>query len=205
MPIAENEGEGEEKELPGGKVAFALGGGLSNPGAGKERGEGTRVVFEDVVEGEKAKKRTKYGDGNAAVKSALEDMIKEDEKVKERHNWKDYWVCEGIVVKVMSKKLAEKGCYKKKGVVKKVIEKYLGEIEMLDTKHVLRVDQAELETVIPQIGGLVKIVNGAYRGMNARFLSINTDKYCAKVQIEKGLYDGRVLQAVDYEDICKLA
>ncbi|XP_021762367.1 KIN17-like protein [Chenopodium quinoa] len=217
MPIAENEGEGEdedeeraeEKELPGGKVAFALGGGLSKPGgvggSGKERGEGPRVVFEDVVEGEKAKKRTKYGDGNAAVKSALEDMIKEDEKVKERHNRKDYWLCEGIVVKVMSQKLAEKGYYKKKGVVKKVIEKYVGEIEMLDTKHVLRVDQAELETVIPQIGGLVKIVNGAYRGMNARLLSINTDKYCAKVQIEKGLYDGRVLQAVDYEDICKLA
>ncbi|XP_021752871.1 KIN17-like protein [Chenopodium quinoa] len=211
MPIAEGEGEGEgeervdEKEFPGGKVAFALGAGLSKPVGVGGSGEGPRVVFEDVAEGEKAKKRTKYGDGNAAVKSALEDMIKEDEKVKERHNRKDYWLCEGIVVKVMSKKLAEKGYYKKKGVVKKVIEKYVGEIEMIDTKHVLRVDQAELETVIPQIGGLVKIVNGAYRGMNARLLSINTDKYCAKVQIEKGLYDGRVLQAVDYEDICKLA
>ncbi|KNA13274.1 hypothetical protein SOVF_118360 [Spinacia oleracea] len=212
MPIVENEQEGEkeraeEKEMVGGKVAFALGGGLSKAGGlgiGKEKGEGSRVVFEDAVEGEKEKKRAKHSDGNSVGKSAIEELIKEDERVKERQNRKDYWLVEGIVVKVMSKKLAEKGYYKKKGVVKKVIEKYVGEIEMLDTKHVLRVDQAELETVIPQIGGLVRIVNGAYRGSKAKLLSINTDRYCAKVQIEKGVYDGRVLQAVDYEDICKL-
>ncbi|KAK2634044.1 hypothetical protein Ddye_028836 [Dipteronia dyeriana] len=79
------------------------------------------------------------------------------------------------------------------------------EIEMLDNKHVLRVDQDELEIVIPQIGGLVKIVNGAYRNSNARLMGVDTDKFCAKVKIEKGVYDGRVLNAIDYEDICKLA
>ncbi|XP_010692202.1 KIN17-like protein [Beta vulgaris subsp. vulgaris] len=198
----------EDKEMVGGKVAFALGGGSSRVGSlgiGKEKGEGLKDVFEDVVEGEKEKKRAKHGDSSAVGKSALEELIKEDEKAKERLNRKDYWLCEGVIVKVMSKKLADKGYYKKKGTVKKVIDKYVGEIEMLDTKHVLRVDQAELETVIPQIGGLVRIVNGAYRGSKARLLSIDTDKFCAKVQIEKGLYEGRVLQAVDYEDICKIA
>ncbi|CAM9004022.1 unnamed protein product [Rhodiola kirilowii] len=75
---------------------------------------------------------------------------------------------------------------------------------MLENKHKLRVDQEELETVIPQIGGVVRIVNGAYRGSFARLVSVNTDKFCAKVQIEKGIYDGRVLPAVEYEDICKV-
>ncbi|KAI8031459.1 KIN17-like protein [Camellia lanceoleosa] len=74
---------------------------------------------------------------------------------------------------------------------------------MFETKHVLRVDQEELETVIPQIGGIVRIVNGAYCGSNARLLAVDTDKFCAKVQIEKGIYDGRVIKAVEYEDICK--
>ncbi|PAL65130.1 hypothetical protein CEJ83_20695, partial [Acinetobacter baumannii] len=97
------------------------------------------------------------------------------------------------------------GYYKQKGVVRKVIDKYVGEIEMLEKKHVLRVDQDELETVIPQIGGLVRIVNGAYRGSNARLLGVDTDKFCAQVKIEKGVYDGRVLNAIDYEDVCKLA
>ncbi|KAI3956096.1 hypothetical protein MKW98_027410 [Papaver atlanticum] len=47
---------------------------------------------------------------------------------------------------------------------------------MLDTKHIHSVDQEELETVIPQIGGLVKIVNGAYLGIgsSARQLIMKT-------------------------------
>ena len=59
--------------------------------------------------------------------------------------------------------------------------------------------------LIPQIGGLVRIVNGAYRGPNARLLSVDTEKFCAKVQVEKGLYDGKVIRAVEYEDICKIS
>ncbi|GFZ14978.1 DNA/RNA-binding protein Kin17, conserved region [Actinidia rufa] len=137
-------------------------------------------------------------------RSVLDDLMREQEKVKEQINRKDYCLCEGIIVKVMSKALAEKGYFKQKGVVRKVIDKYVGEIEMLESKHVLRVDQDELEMVIPQIGGLARIANGAYRGSNARLLAVDTDKFCVKVQIEKGIYDGRVLQAVEYEDICKI-
>lgn len=138
-------------------------------------------------------------------RSAIEDLMKEEENAKERSNRKEYWLCPGIVVKVMSKSLAEKGYYKQKGLVKRVIDKYVGEIEMLESKHVLRVDQDELETVIPQIGGLVRIVNGAYRGSNARLLAVDTERFCAKLQVEKGLYDGKVLRAIEYEDICKVA
>ncbi|KAM0903540.1 hypothetical protein ACQ4PT_018590 [Festuca glaucescens] len=147
----------------------------------------------------------KKGKATDARRSAIEDLMKEEEKAKERSNRKDYWLCPGIVVKVMSKTLADKGYYKQKGLVKRVIDKYVGEIEMLDSKHVLRVDQDELETVIPQIGGLVRIVNGAYRGSNARLLSVDTERFSAKLQVEKGLYDGKVLRAIEYEDICKIA
>ncbi|XP_057759681.1 KIN17-like protein [Arachis stenosperma] len=137
--------------------------------------------------------------------STLEELIREVEKKKEKINRKDYWLREGIIVKVMSKALAEKGYYKQKGVVRKVIDKYVGEIDMLESKHVLRVDQEELETVILQVGGRVKIVNGAYRGSTAKLLGVDTDHFCAKVQIERGAYDGRVLKAVEYEDIYKIA
>ncbi|XP_062218189.1 KIN17-like protein [Phragmites australis] len=154
---------------------------------------------------EVAKKKGKDVKAAEPRRSALDELMKEEEKAKERSNRKDYWLCPGIVVKVMSKSLAEKGYYKQKGVVKRLIDKYVGEIEMLESKHVLRVDQDELETVIPQIGGLVRIVNGAYRGSNARLLSVDTEKFYAKVQVEKGLYDGKVLRAIEYEDICKIA
>lgn len=40
-----------------------------------------------------------------------------EEKKKEKTNRKDYWLTEGIVVKIVTKKLGEK-FYKKKAVVK---------------------------------------------------------------------------------------
>ncbi|CAK9136230.1 unnamed protein product [Ilex paraguariensis] len=190
----------------GQKVSLSLG--SSSKAAGKEKPESSILVFKDVEEDKKSGKGKNNGKlgktGNGGGRSALDELMREQEKAKEWSNRKDYWLCEGIIVKVVSKALAEKGYYKQKGVVQKVIDKYVGEIEMLESKHVLRVDQEELETVIPQIGGLVRIVNGAYRGSNARLLVVDTDNFCAKVQIEKGLYDGRVLQAVEYEDICKV-
>ncbi|XP_031096076.1 KIN17-like protein [Ipomoea triloba] len=175
----------------------------------KERSESSKSVFDVMDNREEGRKDTeKIGKGGSGVSgggsSTLDELMREQEQAKEKQNRKDYWLCEGIIVKVMSKALANKGYYKQKGVVRKVIDKYVGEIEILENKHVLRVDQEELETVIPQIGGLVKIVNGAYRGSNARLLSIDTDKFAAKVQIEKGIYDGKVLKAIEYEDICKL-
>ncbi|CAN1152472.1 KIN17-like protein [Linum perenne] len=195
-------------DAEGVKIGFQLGS-KSGSNVGKDRGESSssRLVFEDAEDEKDGKKSKNKANGNVGKvgKSALDELMREEEKVKERKNRKDYWLFEGIIVKIMSKSLAEKGYYKQKGVVKKVIDKYVGEIEMLESKHRLRVDQVELETVIPQIGGLVKIVNGAYRGCNARLLGVDTDNFCAKVRVEKGIYDGRVLQAIEYEDICKLA
>ncbi|KAI4318915.1 hypothetical protein MLD38_032569 [Melastoma candidum] len=194
----------------GEKVGFSLAKEKAdNPGPGSS----SRVIFEGFdSESDRKKRKGEAGDDvnnggdirKGRGKSVIEELMEEEEKKKEKFNRKDYWLYEGIVVKVMSKALAGNGYYKQKGVVKKVIDKYIGEIEMIETKHVLRVDQEELETVIPQIGGLVRIVNGAYRGELARLLSINTDMFCAKVEIEKGVYEGRVLPAIEYEDICKV-
>lgn len=192
-------------EEGGAKIKLSLGQPKKNVDMNGKRGDSSRLVFDDVEAESSSGKRKREGESSGKNKSVLDEMMKEEEKAKERMNRKDYWVCPGIVVKVMSKALADKGYYKQKGVVRKVIDKYCGEIEMLENKHVLRVDQDELETVLPQIGGMIKIVNGAYRGEIARLLAIDADNFCANVQIEKGIYEGRVLKAVEYEDICKLA
>lgn len=149
-----------------------------------------------------AKKGRKSENGKDGSVGVLAQMMRESEQAKEKINRKDYWLCEGLVVKVMSRNLAD--YYKQKGIVLRVISKYVGEIEMLESKHILKVDQEELETVIPQIGGVVKIVNGAYRGSTARLLSIDTAKFSAKVKIDSGAFDGRIVTAA-YEDICKVS
>ncbi|CAL4971458.1 unnamed protein product [Urochloa decumbens] len=215
-----SDGDGEEQEEGSkeankatGKIAIALQKSVPGPKVNPfEEKPKVNFGFDEDDSGVRGKERDEVSNkkgkdvkASEARRSALDELMKEEEKAKERSNRKDYWLCPGIVVKVMSKSLAQKGYYKQKGVVKKVIDKYVGEIEMLESKHVLRIDQDELETVIPQIGGLVRIVNGAYRGSNARLLSVDTEKFCAKVQVEKGLYDGKVLRAVEYEDICKIS
>ncbi|KAL6554904.1 DNA/RNA-binding protein kin17 [Orobanche gracilis] len=196
--LEKNDGEGEKK------IKLSLGPSKKNHEA-IERQNNSKLLFDEEYDDGKNGRRKIEGGNSSKNASVLDELMKEEEKAKERINRKDYWLFEGIVVKVMSEALADKGYYKQKGVVRKVIDKYYGEIEMLANKHLLRVDQAELETVLPQMGGLVKIVNGAYRGELARLIAIDADEFCARVQIEKGIYDGRILKAVGYEDICKVA
>lgn len=209
--------EPEKTELvkqEGEKIGFSLGSSAKKPrgeglpplhnGGSNVRPAKSSVFTEDREDdatnpNKKAKNGSNGKDGSANV---LAQIMRESEQGKERVNRKDYWLCEGLVVKVMSRNLAD--YYKQKGVVQRVISKYVGEIQMLDSKHVLKVDQEELETVIPQIGGVVRIVNGAYRGSNARLLSIDTAKFAAKIRIENGAFDGRAITA-EYEDICKIS
>jgi DNA/RNA-binding protein KIN17 len=115
------------------------------------------------------------------------------------------WLHTGIVVKVMNKKVGGGKYYKQKAVVRRVIEDYVAEVKMLDSSDKLRVDQDQLETVIPAVGKTVLIVNGACRGCEAELQQLNVDSFCATVKVLTGKRRGAVLSKVDYEDICKLA
>ncbi|XP_052676740.1 DNA/RNA-binding protein KIN17-like [Crassostrea angulata] len=136
-------------------------------------------------------------------KSALDEIMEFEEKKKEKTNRKDYWLTEGIVVKIVTKKLGEK-FYKKKAVVKEVQDLYRAVIKTIDSGDKIRVDQNHLETVIPAQGKLVKIVNGAYRGYDAVLESIEEKKFCCTVSIHSGPLRGRVIDNVQYEDISKI-
>lgn len=135
--------------------------------------------------------------------SALEAIIEDEETKKERRNRKDYWLVEGIVVKVVAKSLGDK-YYKKKGVVTEVPSKYVAAVSMLDSGHKLKLDQAHVETVIPAVGRPVLVVNGAYRGCSAILKELDEKKYCVMIEISSGPLKGRIVDKVDYEDICKL-
>ena len=65
----------------------------------------------------------------------------------------------------------------------------------------LQVDQAELETVLPQPGSKVKVVKGEHRGQLAEMLQVDVSKYQAQV-VAKGKETVKLW--VDYEDVCKI-
>ncbi|XP_066148356.1 DNA/RNA-binding protein KIN17 [Euwallacea fornicatus] len=136
-------------------------------------------------------------------KTALDEIMAEEEIKKEVKNRKDYWLTEGIVVKVVTKSLGDE-FYKQKGIVREVIDNYGAVVKLLETGKKLKLDQKHLETVIPAIGKCVKIVNGAYCGEVAKLLSLDERNFCVNVEIAKGVLMGRKVDKVQYEDICKL-
>ncbi|CAG9574948.1 unnamed protein product [Danaus chrysippus] len=136
--------------------------------------------------------------------TALDEIIEMQEREKERHNRKDHWLDEGIIVKIVTKSLGDK-YYKRKGTIIKVVDKYGAHVKLTDEAVTLKLDQNHLETVIPSPGRNVKFVNGAYRGQIGVLKDINTDKYCCDVEISEGLLTGRLVKEVQYEDISKLS
>eukprot|EP01024_Parvocaulis_polyphysoides_P039389 TRINITY_DN3558_c3_g1_i2.p1 TRINITY_DN3558_c3_g1~~TRINITY_DN3558_c3_g1_i2.p1 ORF type:complete len:413 (+),score=61.25 TRINITY_DN3558_c3_g1_i2:60-1298(+) len=111
------------------------------------------------------------------------------------------WLFENIIVKIKSESLKKQGFYGKKGVVKQIIDGYVAEIQILDNGSRVRVDQAELETVIPGFGGQVMIVGGTMRGKFGKLVSIKEDQFKAEVEVVKAAEKS---QLFDYEEICKV-
>lgn len=135
--------------------------------------------------------------------SALDEIMQLEEQKKEKSNRKDYWLAEGIVVKLITKALGDK-YYKEKGVVVDVFDKYGARLRLLESGKVVKVDQLHCETVIPAIGKPVKVLNGAYRGTTTYLKSIDEDNYCVSLEIASGPLKGRVLHKIQYEDISKI-
>jgi len=138
-------------------------------------------------------------------KSTLEVIMEAEEHKKELLNRKDYWLYPNIVVKIINSALGDGKYYKKKGLVTKVVDLFVAEIQMLEFPDIIRLDQSQLETVIPPIGGRVLIVNGAYRGETASLVSLQVDSFCANLKVDSGLHYGRLLSGIQYEDFSKFA
>ena len=109
------------------------------------------------------------------------------------------WITEGIVVKVMNKQVGDGKYYKQKGYIEKLVSSNVALVKMIDSGSVLKLDQSQLETVIPSIGGKVKIVNREYTGQIATMIGINMDKFAVEVKLDNG-----VTLWKDYEDVSKL-
>lgn len=66
---------------------------------------------------------------------------------------------------------------------------------------IVRVDQEELESVIPTPGGSVLVVRGRLAGRRGLLVRIDTSAFQAEVELEG---EGREVRFFEYEDICKI-
>eukprot|EP00574_Skeletonema_japonicum_P002385 CAMPEP_0201724874 /NCGR_PEP_ID=MMETSP0593-20130828/8456_1 /ASSEMBLY_ACC=CAM_ASM_000672 /TAXON_ID=267983 /ORGANISM="Skeletonema japonicum, Strain CCMP2506" /LENGTH=443 /DNA_ID=CAMNT_0048216177 /DNA_START=28 /DNA_END=1359 /DNA_ORIENTATION=- len=122
---------------------------------------------------------------------------------------KDYWLYRDIIVRIINKNLSNGQYYKRKAIVDKVIDKYEARVEVLESSRkandggdILRLDQDDLETVIPKkLGEKVRILVGKHRGKKAKVLRLTKEDYRAELRLTD---DDRVV-TLDYEDFSMLA
>ncbi|XP_050433368.1 DNA/RNA-binding protein KIN17 [Adelges cooleyi] len=134
--------------------------------------------------------------------SALEEIIQQETK-KKNYMRKDYWLMENIVVKVTTKTLGL-DYVGKKGVVVQVMEKYGCMVKLFEPRVKLKLDQNHLETVIPNVGGKVMIVNGMHTGREAELIKLDQDNFSVDVKLKNGPATGKTVTQLPFEDICKL-
>lgn len=154
------------------------------------------------VHKERKSEKDKTKDG-LKRKSALEEIIQIEEQKKMKRSHKENWIIKGIIVKVVTKKLGER-YYKKKGVIQDVQNLFAAVVKLLDSGDIIRLDQEHLETVIPALGKIVMVVNGAHRGSVASLVSLDEKSFSVTVELQKGPNRGKRIEKIPYEDICKL-
>ena len=84
------------------------------------------------------------------------------------------------MVKIVSKSLGEK-YYKQKGYVKEVVDDYCGVI-VTNAGAKIKLDQNDLETVIPAIGRKVVVLKGKYKGEEAILKQLNVESFSADIE-----------------------
>ena len=151
-----------------------------------------------------SREREQTETGKKSRKSALEQIQSLEEKRRESQNRCQHWLHKGIVVKVQTDRLGSE-YYEKKGVVVGVEDKFVALVKMTDTGDIIEIDQLYLETVIPNIGRDVLVVNGANRGHRGRILRVSRETFSVEIEMLDGPLTGTKVKGVEFEDVCKLS
>ena len=110
------------------------------------------------------------------------------------------WLMEHLIVKITSGALRGAGLFKKKARVLTLRDGgFVGECALVENDEtVVRVDQAELRTVLPAVGGAVAVVKGSLRGKKGTLKALETEAFRAVVRV-----DGED-RRFEYDDVCKV-
>ncbi|MCL4130495.1 UNVERIFIED_CONTAM: hypothetical protein GTU68_006092 [Idotea baltica] len=158
------------------------------------------------------KEKSKKDPSSSKKRSILEEIIEEDKRIQKKHKEKESldnqevqapWIVKGIIVKVITKELGSK-FYKLKGVIKEV-DGYAAIVKLNEYGTKLKLDQLHLETVIPNVGREVLIVQGRYKSSFATLKSLKIEKFSADLELLSGPYKGKLIIDIPYEHFSKLA
>jgi DNA/RNA-binding protein KIN17 len=147
-------------------------------------------VFEDDEE--------EHSSASKPLNQGPSEMSQQQDSIQD-DNEDEPWIIVGIVVKILSEKLADGAYFEKKGVIINVHDDYVAEIEVVDSGDVIRLDQTFLETVIPKIRGKVLILRKPLRGTEAVLDSIDETQYCATLSVKNSSGEQEIIKGMDFE------
>ncbi|XP_073475540.1 DNA/RNA-binding protein KIN17 [Aquarana catesbeiana] len=188
------------------KIAFNLGKAASTSGAAASKSSSlsSNALKSAISSGAVKRKDPVQTQAKEKKKKSALDEIMEMEEQKKKTERTDFWLQPEIVVKIVTKKLGDR-YYKKKAVVKEVLDRYTAIVKLVDSGDKLKLDQTHLETVIPAPGKKILILNGGYKGNYGVLDSINEKRFSATIIIDSGPLKGRKVEELPYEDFSKVA
>lgn len=141
--------------------------------------------------------------------SVLDEVIIENENKKHKsaesqlhlstNQHKTGWLHIDLIVKVINKQLESGKYYKLKAqIIETFDNNRVARCRMLDNDDILRLDQLNLQTVLPNVGKQVMILSGDQAGKNATLISINSDRFTCTVKLSNGFQT-----QLDYDAVCK--
>jgi hypothetical protein len=163
LPKIDNESEDkQESEIksynPNTKLMITL-----NESKKRKRDISYQIGFDDLDDSEKDRNVTSNSNSNVHS-SQLDQILVEAEnrdqeliRLDDTKNRKDYWLQEGIVVKILNKAVGDGKYFNKKGIVMKVIDNFAAKVKV--DAALLQLDQEDLQTVIPKVRGVTSNMN----------------------------------------------
>lgn len=226
---SDNRAKSEEKEKGGVEISST-----SSTHHGKNFGEKRKQesLHEMNTTNDSEKSRKKPKSSSQGVRSDdEEENYKKKEDTASRKNKSssgyDTWLHKGIYVQVKSKQIGKGKYYNRKGIVDRVIsgskrDPIEAEIEIIDSSKskqdggdILRVDERDLQTVVPnKVGKKVLILKpGKYFGCVAYVEKLNDKKERADLKLSSSFYNEKsgsnkydedfILPKVHYDDFSK--
>ena len=182
-------------EAPAASFALAAGGGGGH-GGGADEPNAFKAARKAAVQEESAAKRARVAGGAAAPLPPSLPPAAPAAPADEP------WVRKGVAVRIVNKSLSGGAYYKKKGVVEGVQDGgFTARVRVTDPPALVALDQQHLETVVPKIGGAVRVLRGAAKGVRGTLRKVVAESFSAVVEPD----DGGVSLTLSYEDFSKVA
>ncbi|OAO12444.1 DNA/RNA-binding protein KIN17 [Blastocystis sp. ATCC 50177/Nand II] len=131
----------------------------------------------------------------------------------QKENHKDHWLVPGLEVKIMNSQLGNglslqkmrftSRLYKKKGKVVSLFDAYTAKVKPYESDFSIRIDQDELQTVIPKEGEMALVVNGPLVKEHVKIVKINKEEDYCEAEVASGEHKGKKVRKMYYDDICK--